>query len=437
MKNIIVCSVVICVSLLSVPTYAASLPEEGVRERGSLERQYDMAALRATTNISNQSGARIVADFYANSKVENTAISPPTIISTFGAIAHIAKGKTKQELQKLLFLRGNERLAFSTLNDYLSEIELYDSRGYLLVKGSISDINGDMQSEILEKFGTAFRSTDLSEDADGELPGPCGPATAVDFKFIPEINEVIESSPDTALIACSEMLLEGRYPSFWKIELEDNLRPFRFDNGRKSIPFLYGSVDGYQMVTINGERGYRFQLDVADMAIVQCKNGTALKQLAKNIATNGMRVQSGRRILRQTALHIPEVGFLSEFNLVEYAKVKGLATPFTPKQAEYIIPGIYCSNAFAESAFEVSEYGIGLVQRQILIMENNPCDGADPGAMDGDEEERNRRLLSNIIIDSPYLMVITERRLGTILAMAFIANPEIEVEEEFDDDSED
>jgi len=46
---------------------------------------------------------------------------------------------------------------------------------------------------------------------------------------------------------------------------------------------------------------------------------------------------------------------------------------------------------------------------------------------------RDQRIPEQIIIDSPYLMVITERNLGTVLGMAFIASPNLSALEEDED----
>jgi serine protease inhibitor len=39
-------------------------------------------------------------------------------------------------------------------------------------------------------------------------------------------------------------------------------------------------------------------------------------------------------------------------------------------------------------------------------------------------ERNNQQLPNEIVIDSPYMMVLTDKNLGTVLGMAFIANPE-------------
>ena len=76
--------------------------------------------LEETTKIVNKSGVKITADFYASSsKNANFALSPPSLVTTYSALAHIAKGKTKDELQKLLSLEGNEKSFFEKLNNYL------------------------------------------------------------------------------------------------------------------------------------------------------------------------------------------------------------------------------------------------------------------------------------------------------------------------------
>ena len=71
--------------------------------------------------------------------------------------------------------------------------------------------------------------------------------------------------------------------------------------------------------------------------IVKCRNGADLKQLAKNIAADGLRVQRDGNTLRGAELFIPRVIFRTKFDLKDYAKAKGLSMPFTAGQAEYAV----------------------------------------------------------------------------------------------------
>jgi serine protease inhibitor len=339
------------------------------------------------------------------------------MIATFGALAHIAKGKTKEELQQLLHLRGNERLAFGMLADYLNESldGWYDSLGFLLARTEFCDPDRIPHAELREQFGVLFQMTDFSETDVKVINDAIARITQGKF------TDVVRSDPLMALTVCTATSLNAWWHHTWEMESEEQPRFFRFDEGRKRIPFLKGTVNGHQIVTVNGNRGYRFQLEATDLTIVQCRNSAELKQLARTIARDGLRVQPGRNVVRQVSLHIPEVRFNTEFDFREYAKAKGRITPFT-WGAEFTVVSddlqepVAVTRAEVKSSFEVDESGIAL--QQITI--------AEIMAMSALREERRERRMTSIVIDSPYLMVVTERRLGTILGMAFIASPEID-----------
>ena len=379
-------------------------------------------ALKETTRISNQSGAKLIADFYCSSENENMALSPPSMISAYSAFAHIAKGKTQKELQKLLFLNGKEKPAFGTLNDYLSrhrdessdqyDTSGYFSRGYLLMSNRANDLSSDAKKEIEDKFATTFRLTDFSEADLTAIYKEIVPITKGAFEDV-----VIEADPDSICVILTAMNLETSWT--WEMKNCDNPLPFKFDKGRQKIPFLKGNVNGYQSVTVNSKSGYLFPLqENVDMMIVPCKNGTALKQLAKTISKEGLRINPGRKVLRQTGLYMPTVCFETEFDFKEYAQAKGCSTAFS-EEAEFIISDsarlpMYCNEARTMSIFRVDKQGIELVQITVIEF-----------AVALEEE---RRIPKDIVIDSPYMMLLTERNLGTVLGMAFIAAPEYDWE---------
>ena len=194
--------------------------------------------------------------------------------------------------------------------------------------------------------------------------------------------------------------------------------PFKFDSGGKNTDFLKVEVKEHRTVTVNGQSGYRFQLGVTDLTMVKCNNGAALRQLAKTIASDGLQIQQDGTVSRRTLLYLPEVDFDSEFDVQKYAKAKGFSAPFTRGRAEYSLgsgsglTGIYCSDAKIECTFMVDCYGI-IAWQQIV----------SDAALRAYPMGRDQRLPNSIIIDSPYLMLLTDRKLGVVLGMAFIANP--------------
>ena len=448
-------------------------------------KRFNVEALQATANISNQSGAKIVADFYATSDNQNIALSPPTMVATFAALTHLGKGKTKEELQTLLSLDGNEKTAFAMLGEYLSnsygyyaseeEKELqnndkweeaqslrnkkfggefqrlykefqelsgkldkvldaegmplsmslpgvsslsgistgtYDSIGYLLVNNRLGNVDNATQREFLEKFGTKFESTNFSESGVKKFNDEIARIVGDEF------GDVIEADDDAAINVCSAMNLFQD----WGFIMEDDELFFNFDKGREEIWFYKGDFQ-VRDISVNNKPGWCFPLGLSDLMIVKCGNGADLKAFAKTIATEGLRIDTtaGSR-LRAVGLRIPSVDFQTEFDLIKYAQTKGLSVPFTLGQAEYALSDSNiihrpCTKAYAKSLFQVDRMGITL--KQVTEVEIPLPVG------------RDQRIGETITIDSPYLMVITERNFGTVLGMAFIANPEV-MEEEFD-----
>ena len=432
-------------------------------------KKYDGSALKETIEISNQSGARLIADFYASSKKENVALSPPTMVATFSALTHLGKGKTKEELQKLLFLNGNEKTSFGLLEDFLTksygyyinaekepedwrereawerrqqqkkyqtfgdeyqkldkELEglksqsesmlgvsggTYDSVGYLLFNSLYGNVSGATQNEYLEKFGTKVEATDFSEAGVKKYNDEIDKIVGNDFFGFGEEESSggAIKAKEQSIVVCSAMKL---YID-WGFIMDQEERPFNFDRGRKNFNFLKGDLQ-VRNITVNAKIGYLFPVGLTDMILVKCRNGAELKQLAKTIATDGVKIESAGTRLRTVGLYLPYVGFQTKFDFSKYAQTKGLSAPFTSGQAEYALSdGISipfpCSDARVESLFQVDETGVLLKQ---ISMAEIPMPIA-----------RNQRVQERIIIDSPYLMILAERSLGTVLGMTFIANP--------------
>jgi len=398
--------------------------------------KFDIVALKATTKISNQSGTKLVADFYATSKDENAALSPPSIIATYAALAHVAKGKTKEDLHKLLSFDGTEILAFLGLNNYLQEnmptnfrgesSGKYNSLGYFLVKTGRVDSNSVSPNEILTKFGTTYREIGFSESEANRINKEIADflTKGMDERMFEEFEcSVVKAGPDKVMnVLTAVFFQEGWTPAMsmqfeWRND-EPVMRPFSFDTGQKEIQYLSGIVSSHEIVTVNdqsfrgNQKGYRFPLNKCDLTIVKCDNGTALKELASVIAREGLRIQAGRRVNQRASFFIPSVDIATEFDFSEYARAKGCDSPFTEGTAEYVLgQDVYCSNAKVQSCFEVNEDGFTL--RQITFAEAM----AIPIG-------RNQRMNNiEIKIDTPYLILLTDRQLGTVLGMAFIANP--------------
>jgi serine protease inhibitor len=477
------------------------------------QKNYDLTALKETSKISNESGSKLIADFYASSKEENAALSPPTMVATFSALAHLGRGKTKEELQKLLSLNDTENTSFGNLEKYLiqsygvaiqdktsadletiqiqkkinelnaqinkgfdqhgmkfnamperrkmldeidnfenelqkqqdnekkkhvskfgeeyqglgkelQELETkledafdpvgipdsggatYNSTGYLLVNALYGNVSSAMQKEYYEKFGTKVESTDFSEEGVRKFNDAISRTTDGDF------GDVIKAD-EQSIAVCSAMKF---YLEWGFIMEKDFERPFNFDKGQKDIPFLKGDFQ-VRNISVNDKIGYLFPVGLTDMIFVKCRNDADLKQLAKTIAADGIKIESAGTRLRPVGLYIPTVGFQTKFNFAKYAQDKGFSTPFKNGQAEYALSDDIsvpypCSDARVESLFQVDEVGITL--KQITV-------AAIPLPMG-----RDQRMPEKIIIDSPYLMILTERNLGTILGMAFVANPEFD-----------
>ena len=404
------------------------------------------AALKATSDVANRGGVKIVADFYASSKLENAAISPPSQFAAFAALAHISKGQTQEDLYQLLSLTGKETMAFGKLDDYLSKVHSegqdysdeqdyssgghYKSLGYLLARTGDYDPNRVPRNELLEKYGTPFKGTDFSDAEVEKINDEISKMTNEWF------HDVVKPSSDTTFMVCTAANLREGWG--WSMSAEntngtENLQTFKFDGGARKIPFLSGNAKEHHTVIVNNKPGWRFPLGVSDLTIVKCQNGADLRRLAKAIASDGLQIQVGRKVSQRTTLHIPGVAFKTKFNVREHAKAKGWDSPFIFGKAEFtIVPEhmqnmLYCRKAETESMFEVGMDGISLVQVTVIEVA--------PGAPN---IPRDQRLPNNIIIDSPYLMILTERTLGTVLSMAFIANPGYDTYEpaDFDSDSD-
>jgi len=413
-----------------------------------------MPELEETARISNKSGVKIVADFYATSRNANIAVSPPSMVATYTALTHIAKGKTKEELLKLLSLGDNEKPAFEDLIAYLSHSSVlykpqyphaHYSAGFLLfVNDRGVSFDKDFLTEMKEKSGTASYIGFSTEELE-MLNKLCVPEYHQQFLtyqslFFPNysfidkyfaqrlmganvVYNIFKADRNTSMIARPIAGVMDTFPDREMQEcdmpFEGETRPFQFDSGRRNIDFFKTEVKEHHNVTVNGQSGYRFQLGVTDLTIVKCDNGAALRQLARAMTNEGLQVQLGRKISQPTMLYVPEVDFDTEFDFQKYAKDKGLASPFTRGRAEYtfdsksVLAGVYCSEAKVECTFMLDRYGI-ISWQQITpdaVLRALPIG-------------RDQRLPNNIVIDSPYLMILTERKLGTVLGMAFIASPE-------------
>lgn len=401
------------------------------------DAKFDMASLEKTTAIANRSGTKIVADFYASSKKENIAISPPSMVSTYGALAAVAEGKTREDLQNLLGLKNDEDMHFVMLNRYLiqqflgdvkknhflgwqiemakekgEQIDLgqfsaYRTCGYLLGNSAVCDLDASSQNNLFEKFGLHFKRTNFSETEVAKFNE--------EIQRISGFEGIIPSNPAMILAVCTAMSVQESWP--W--ETMDDERRFHFDEGPRRIGFRKGIVSDYQETTVNGKSGHLFPLGSSNMILVKCKNGTDLKRYAKTIADEGLLIRPGRKISQRAKLYFPVVRFQTEFDFAEYAQKNNCPTPFA-EGAEFTLLSeearknnqpVYCSDAKVLSEFEMDMDGISL--RQVVY-------GICPGEAMG----RDQRVANNIIIDTPYLVVLTEKKLGTILGMAFIAAPE-------------
>ena len=426
-----------------------------------------MPELLETAKMSNKSGVPIIADFYASSENSNVALSPPNMVATYAALAHIAQGKTKEELQKLLSLEGNEKPAFGAFNYYLRNIIAndepdrpygYTSNGYFIVNANGKNIDDAAQQELMDKYATLFLMADSSETKIHNFNGYMfqefgGELLEHDSSFFPrysfnhrlmrerrmgkasddDVYNIIKADRNMSMIVRS---IAGSMDTLPDREIGDDEEPsmgeprsFMFDAGIKTIDFFKVEVKEHQTVTMNGQSGYRVPLGVTDLTVVKCSNGAALKQLAGAIASDGLQIQVGRKISQPAMLYIPQVDFDTELDLKQYAQTKGLTSPFTKGTAEFslgtegALEGGYCNDAKIACTFMVDCYGI-IAWQQIIpdaVVRAYPLG-------------RNQRLPNNnIVIDSPYLMVITDRKLDAVLGMAFIADPkQSEARKEFD-----
>ena len=442
MKTFVKCALLTC--LLSLFVFG-ELAEAAV---GRSQRvNVNTEALKTTAEISNQSGVKLVADFYATSKDENAALSPPSIIATYAALAHVAKGKTKEDLHKILSFDGSENLAFHNLNNYLqaniktnySSIgeksclnSRYDSLGYFLVKSGRVDSNSISPREILERYGTTYKEINFSEAEARQINAEIAQLLTKGMKMNEWEKEeldcnIVKAGPlKTMNVLTAVFFQEGWNPemqmaSEWR-NYEQVERPFNLDAGKRiDINYLVGKVKSHKTVMVNNQSGYRIPLNKCDLTIVKCQSGAVLKQLASVITREGLQVQEGRQINQTASLFIPPVVIDTEFDFAGYAKAKGYTSPFTEGVAEYVLGrDVYCSDAKSQARFEVDKDGFTL--RQVTFAES----------VEGGMDEDQRTLPTIMMINSPYMILLTDKNLGTVLGMAFIANPVTWAEGDFE-----
>lgn len=438
------------------------LLDEKRQELAKMETD-NLPVLQETADVCNKGGIPIIADYYASTEQPNFALMPTEMVATYAALAHIAQGKTKQELQKLLSLEGNKKPDFLLFRNFFIDLAVryepakpygYTSNGAAVVTTAKKNIYNLLPDavDVFEKFILSLFINDTAGEDDSRTK-KFNSLVSEDFKtrllrhsffyfndinfvdriFVEggnglaptgEVYDIVKhNNRENMMVVRPVAGVMDSLPDRRAEEGEESImgesRPFRFDAGSKDIDFFKVEVKEHQTVMVNGQTGYRIPLGVTDMTIVKCIDGAALKQLARRITEQGLQIQESKKISWPVMLYIPQVDFDSELDLKEYAQTKGITTPFTEGEAEFRygannpFDGVYIGDAKIPCTFMVDCYGIVAWQQIIpdAVMRAYPMG-------------RDQRLPNNIVIDSPYLLFLTDRKLGAVLGLAFVANPE-------------
>ncbi len=348
--------------------------------------------------------AFLVAEAYASCPEDNFAISPLAISQIGGGLREIASGKTRKDLEQLLYLESYiPKPHFAeVIRDMEEEFGKPNFKLFSMFLAK-ETFRQEVTERMEETFGMETIATNFGANEIEKINMTVEEASG--FK------NVLKSDPRQQFVAVNASNIISTWPNNFGFVRRDNF-------SGEEVKFIGGKIDGYVSLAVNKQwYGYQFQMGNSQIFLVLAGDRQQLKSFASEMAS-GKRLEMVVKGKKKTPVQliIPEVEEMNtEFDYRKFAMQKGLDTPFcnTANYSDGFKNGeeIFCSDLKTQSVFQITDRGISLRQVTLAVGQSKGM------GMIGEKED-----LPELVINRPFMILVCDK-IGTTATMAFIADP--------------
>lgn len=341
----------------------------------------------------------------ALAKKTNLVVSPMSVFLTLRMIGAGAAGETAAQIEKVLHVTAGSRPRLPAFD----QTDLKMSNTAWAQKGL--RLKPDYRDTLSTRFGTTLHQTDFHADPDGAR-GQINQTVA--DQTAGKITDLFPSDAidkDTRLVLTNALYLKADWAQEFPEDRTTDEKFTRGDGSTVTVPMMhndpesevdlgYAEGPGYQAVTLS-YKGGRLAFTVIVPAAMDALRG-------KGLATLLSEVQPG-----PVVFGMPRFTAGSSLDLTKILMAAGMPEAFSETTADF--SGITDDTALHLDSVQHKTF----VQVDEKGTEAAAATGADTGVTSAPE-------VHTVIVDRPFLFVITDTATGAPLFLGRIADPTVE-----------
>ncbi len=347
----------------------------------------------------------------------NLFLSPYSLSAALTMTYAGAKGKTKEEMAKVLHLGANESAihsGFGELERSLAGKTTYqlDIANAIWVQQRKVFLAAEFAELLQDAYHLGVKTADFEKGVEKEIPRINAWVAGKTANKIPELLKPGMVTAQTQWVLTNAIYFKGKWQSPFNPEETQSLSFLKLDGTEVKVPtmhqkekFGYFENDGVQMI----ELPYKTSEASPGLSMVILlptqTDAVAFSKMEEKLG-DYLRLQSDLKAL-EVSVYLPKFKVESAFQLQETLRKLGMVEAFEPGKADF------------SGMTEKKELAISAVVHQAFVEVNE--EGTEAAAATAVVGSRGRSLVFRA--DHPFVFWILEKRTGTVLFLGRVEAP--------------